>query len=351
MNKESKKITKKNSIKLNKSYKSKKKMDSLTYFTNIEYPYYNQTITKDELFKNVKKLKKFNPINLKRNPIRKIKIKKFNNEYVVFLEDYNKYKNLYNITDYFSQECRVRCVYNSKDKKSILEQFTENKQEILNKLVEGKKLNHHNLTEYLYSNYKQCTNFNTTIVISILKLFKPKKYLDMSAGWGDRLIGAISYGCQYTGVDPSECMENKYKKIIKTLVPAKYRKDYKVIKSGFETVELPENEYDLMFSSPPFFTLELYEKTENQSSEKFDSLQKWEEGFLYPSIEKTYKCLKNGGHMALYIDDYTNTNYIDKMKKYIEKEIPNFEYKGDIHWWNITKKNKIRKIFVWQKIN
>ena len=55
--------------------------------------------------------------------------------------------------------------------------------------------------------------------------------------------------------------------------------------------------------------------------------------------------------MALYIDDYTNTNYIDKMKKYIEKEISNFEYKGDIHWWNITKKNKIRKIFVWQKKN
>ena len=53
--------------------------------------------------------------------------------------------------------------------------------------------------------------------------------------------------------------------------------------------------------------------------------------------------------MALYIDDYTNTNYIDKMKKYIKNEIPNFEYKGDIHWWNITKKNKIRKIFVWQK--
>lgn len=343
MNKKTKKTNK-------KTKKRKSKTQKNVNLYEIEYPYYKQIITKNQVIQNFNKLKKYKYINLKKNPV-KYNIKKINNQYVVFLEDYYKFKDLHNITDYFSQPCRVKCVYNDKEKKSILELFTENKTTILNQLESENKLSHFELNEYLYKKYKQCTNFNTTIVISVLKFFKPKKYLDLSAGWGDRLIGAMAYGCHYTGVDPSECMESKYKKMISTLAPKGERQNYKVIKSGFENVELPENEYDLMFSSPPFFTLELYEETDTQSVEKFATLQQWETGFLYPSIQKTYRCLKIGGHMALYISDYTNTNYTDKMKKYIKENIQGFTYKGDIHWWNKSKKNVIRTIFVWQKTN
>ena len=122
------------------------------------------------------------------------------------------------------------------------------------------------------------------------------------------------------------------------------------IKSGFEVAELPENEFDLMFSSPPFFTLEIYENTDTQSVEKFNTLDKWLNGFLYPSIHKVYKSLKIGGHMALYISDYTDTYYTDKMKKYIQDEIPQFKYVGDLHWINEEKRNVVRTVFVWQKI-
>lgn len=321
----------------------------------IEYPYYKQTVTKQDIIKHFKQLRKYKPKVLKYNPVRK-PINKINDQYIVFVENYNKNKDMCNITDYFSQPCRVKCIYNTKhtkeeDKKSILDIFTEKKQGILKDLKRQNKLTHYHLTEHLYSNYKMCTNFNTTIVISILKYFKPKKYLDLSAGWGDRLVGAIAYGCHYTGVDPSECMNPMYRKIIKAFTTPTNRNNYKIIKSGFEVAELPENEFDLMFSSPPFFTLEIYENTKAQSVEKFNTLEKWLNGFLYPSINKVHKSLKVGGHMALYISDYTDTHYTEKMKKYIKDEVPGFKYVGDLHWINNEKKHIIRTVFVWRKAN
>lgn len=342
---------KKTTTKSKKSRKSKKinrKSKHLNLY-KIEYPYYKHTVSKQDIIQHFKQLRKYKPKILKRNPIRK-PINKINNEYVVFVEDYNKNKDMCNITDYFTQTCRVKCVYNAKEKKSILELFKENRDIILSQLEKENKMTHYDLSEYLYSHYKMCTNFNTTLVVSILRYFKPDKYLDLSAGWGDRLIGAIAYGCKYTGVDPSECMNPNYHKIIKALVPEKKRGNYQIIKSGFETAELPENEYDLMFSSPPFFTLEIYENTKNQSVEKFNTLKKWEEGFLYPSIQKVYKSLKVGGHMALYISDYTETHYTENMKKYIKQNVPNFKYVGDLNWWNVDKKYVVRTVFVWKKI-
>ena len=149
-------------------------------------------------------------------------------------------------------------------------------------------INYNDVSEYLYQNIPQCTNFNVTVMISLLNLLKPKRVLDPSAGWGDRLIGAIAYNkCEYTGVDPSICMEPIYKEIINTLVPRNDSSRYNVIKDGFENIIVPQSYYDLVFTSPPFFDFELYEKSETQSVEKFNTLDKWLNGFLFPLIKKS----------------------------------------------------------------
>ena len=100
------------------------------------------------------------------------------------------------------------------------------------------------------------------------KLFKPTNMLDFSAGWGDRLIGAIAYGTKYTGVDPSNCLKKKYLKIINTL--ADNTKNYRIINQPFEETDLEDNIYDFIFTSPPFFTYEVYE-TDNQKQ----SIKNW----------------------------------------------------------------------------
>lgn len=330
-------------------------------FDKLEYPYYKFDNSLTKIKSNLNLLSIYKPIfytNIK--DIRKRNLIKFHNKYLILIDNYNKNKDLYEITDWFSQDCRVKCIYNipnskTKNTKSILDHFTENKEFIYNNI---EKITHHNIREYLWLNYKQCTNFNTTIILSLLKLFKPTRYLDPSSGWGDRLIGAIAYhksigwnkDFTYTGVDPSECMNPKYIEIVNNLVPKTKRDKFNVIQLGYENTNLESNTYDLIFTSPPFFDLEIYSNSNNQSTTKFTTLNKWLNGFLYPSLEKSYKYCSSGGHFCLYISDYKGVSYVNKMKKYITDNIKGFKYVGNIYWMNDIKTKKIRTIYCWKKI-
>lgn len=348
----------KKSISKNETKKTKKLINKVLTdkeFYNLEYPYKTLYIKETDVLRNFNKLKKFKP-----KYYNKLNVNvKFKNRKIIFLEDYDKYKDLYSITDYFSQKCRVRCIFNIVENENVLDLFNKNKDKILKNIKQSKKpLNYYNINEEIFRNFKQCTNFNTTIVMSLLGIFKPKKWLDFSAGWGDRLIGAIAYGCEYTGVDPSECMNPIYKNIIQKLVPTKNLHKYKIIKNGFENVKIQPNNYDLVFTSPPFFDLEIYEDNNKQSVKKFKTVDSWKKNFLFPSIDKSYTSLKKGGYLALYITDFKSSTYIKDMLEYVKNNIKDMNYLGNIYWINkdvLKNKNKkllnrkLRIVYVWQK--
>jgi hypothetical protein len=319
-----------------------------------DFFYYNNYVKYDVILQELEKLKKYKYILVNTNPVKK-KLKLFNGRFVMFLEEYKKNRMLHSITDYFSQCCRVRCINNLHSKESPYDYFVKNRYKILKEISHGKKkienIGYEDVSEYLYKNTKQCTNFNTTVIISILKMFKPTRYLDPCSGWGDRLIGAIAYGCEYTGIDPSNCMNPIYNDIIKKLVPNKQRERYKVIKSGFETAVIESNFYDLVFTSPPFFDFEIYENNKKQSNQKFNTLKQWLHGFLFPLAKKSQNALKTNGYFGLYISDYTGISYKSKLFKYIKNNCTKLKYKGDIHYWTPENKNVVRSIHFWRKEN
>lgn len=350
------KLTKKN-VQVNKSLTPNE-------LKQLDYPYLDYYTSLHDIKTNIKLLStKFKPVILKHAPNPSLKVLPFTNldgkkENIIFKENYYQYKKYYNITDYFSNRCRAICVFKNPKKKEQLSpyQFYQNNKTSIHNLLKKRygKVSYHNLREYIYRHNKECSNFNTTVVVSLLKLFKPKHWLDFSAGWGDRLIGAIAYGkCKYTGVDPSECMNPNYHNMIKTLVPKNKRHNYKIIQSGFETLtskEIPNLAYDLIFTSPPFFDLEVYEKKDKQSIHQFNSLQKWLDGFLYPTLRTCYRALEVNGTLALYISDFYDVKYTDTMKGWIKENLPNFNYSGNIYWWNESNPKVVRTIFTWRKI-
>lgn len=57
------------------------------------------------------------------------------------------------------------------------------------------------------SRVKECTQFKPSLALSVIKLFKGTRVLDFSAGWGDRLLGAMaSDATHYLGMHPSLCL-------------------------------------------------------------------------------------------------------------------------------------------------
>ena len=338
----------------NKSIKNNKQLVlTKEEFDEMEYPYRYLEISKLEMKHDFSKLRKYRGKVLRYNPTKK-KLTPFKNgRFLVFVENYGKNERLYRITDYFSHECRVRCTVAIAEKNHILDLFQSSKNKIVKELKErGEKLTFHNINEYLFRHHKECTYFNTTMVMNILNLFKPKRWLDCSAGWGDRLVGAIAYGCEYVGVDPSKCMRPKYKEIIKTLASPSKQDKYKVICDGFENVKIKKNYFDLVFTSPPFFDFEVYENNNNQSVQQFNTVDKWKKYFLFPLIDKSYLALRVGGYLALYITDFKGSPYIKDMKDYVKNTYKNlFRYEGDLHFWYKDSPKKIRIIYVWKKIN
>jgi len=189
----------------------------------------------------------------------------------------------------------------------------------------------------LEKNVKLCTLYPFEVGMQVLKLFKPKRWLDPTAGWGDRLRCAIAYGCEYVGVDSNKEMKSAYQAIISdnTTNPEKYQ-----IKIGkFQDVRIT-GKFDLVFTSPPFFTKEVYEHMTN-----WTNVSHFMEEFLQPLLVKSNKHLEAGGHLVLYIEDKGSSDFIDLMKLFVQLELPELTYEGAFYYQGTSP----RPYYVWVK--
>src|SRR5690606_7588780 len=88
--------------------------------------------------------------------------------------------------------------------------------------------------EQLFKEIRFCNNFRITLALSLIDFFGIDSWLDISAGWGDRLIASIVRGVRYVGVDPYVELHEGYKEIISTLAPKNMQHRYTMICDGFE---------------------------------------------------------------------------------------------------------------------
>ena len=302
---------------------------------SVEYPYLKYFMKKSEMKERFEKMKtlNFNQLN--------------GNKKVIHI-DYNVDKEYNRITDYFTNECRMTCVF--KGKTSAFEYYQKNKGTILENSLIKNKFNYDKFEEYMFNNSGMCNNFQVSIIMNIFNRFKPKRILDSSAGWGDRLVASIAYSqknnstVSYTGADPNKCLKPLYKKIIKDLATKEEQKEklFRVINKPFEKVTKKDltGDYDLAFTSPPFWETEVYENNKNQSVFGFKTEKEWVEGFLNKLAQINIDNLVKGGHLVIYVPDYKE--FMDYMKN--NREV---EYKGKIQF---TTGGKMRDIFVWKKL-
>jgi hypothetical protein len=300
------------------------------------------------------------------------KLIKLDDDYLIIVTDSTS-KNfaLNSLTDFFSEECRIRCKI-ERFKYSPYEDFIKNYEEVLYKTenIYG-KINDQNINKYMETygiESKMCSNYKLTYLLGIIDYFKPKRWLDLSAGWGDRLIAAILKDVEYyVGVDPNPCLQPCYKSIIETLVPKDKQKNFreqsspnqrfKVYEDKAESIDLSLLEpgsFDFIFTSPPFFTFEIYSTTEGQSVISYNTVDLWLNNFLFKSIDNSWDKLEVNGHYALYIEDKPQYRYIDKLLQFM-KEKPDCKFKGILYqafYDSSYPKNPyiLRNVYVWEKI-
>jgi 16S rRNA G966 N2-methylase RsmD len=114
------------------------------------------------------------------------------------------------------------------------------------------------------------------LAVAIIRRFKATRMLDISAGWGDRLSAAIATNlAKYQAFDPNTSLKEGHDRIINAFVPVEQRRCFNITYTGFEHAQLKADEFDLVFTSPPFFDFEIYTALPGQSVDTYKSLDAW----------------------------------------------------------------------------
>jgi len=169
-----------------------------------------------------------------------------------------------------------------------------------------KNINDKNVLQFLkFVNGTQvCSNFRPQAAKAIYDYFHTTNTLDMSTGYGGRLLGFLASKAKgtYTGVDPSE---KTYQGNLRLAKAFKSSDRVKLICKPFEDVDISElGEPDLVFGSPPYFLKEIYdENAQTQSRNRYTTYKSWRRNFLFVMLEKTYQILPKNGILALNIAD------------------------------------------------
>lgn len=298
----------------------------------VKYPYKQMTRTSAiEIFE---KLKQFNhsttniPFSINRLMGQDIELLYEGKPTLIIMpkDDYFVFGSL---TDFFQESIRIKCRRNDQTLSSY-EYWKRYAHRVVEACYDMGVIDNDTLRKELFTQHYEVGTFRLTIAKYIINKFGSKNILDPCAGWGDRLIASLACDVDsYTGFDPNSKLFKGYDKICKLFNKSS---DVKVICKPFETAEsdLVENKYDLVFTCPPYFDLEIYDEfNAKQSTNKFPQLNSWINGFLFPMLKMAWKYLKVGGHMVVVIND-CRSHYVKKMIKYINEKLTGVYYMGCI---------------------
>lgn len=172
-----------------------------------------------------------------------------------------------------------------------------------------------------------------------------KKFLDISSGWGDRLLAAMSLDMEYVGCDPNTDLRPGHTQMIQMFGnPLKHR----VIYEPFETAKLPRGPYDVVLSSPPYFNLEQYSVHEGQSILNYPDQNQWMVWFLFASLMKCWENLKDNGYLILHLGDARTIVTCEATNIFIENYLAGASWQGVLGV--MSEAGFARPVWVWKKL-
>lgn len=283
------------------------------YYHEKGFPFYE--INDDKLYKDLR--------NVKNSTIDKIEV-----------EDDELQQNmagLYFINTFHPEMWDVPC----RKAKTPMEVFND-RQTLYNAILKRIKLNSTSpLTPFqirkslkVFSGAQSVSNFRPTIAKYIYEKYGKEnaKILDPCAGYGGRLMGAFLANnvAKYTSVDPNKVTVKNNEKLLEYLYKIEngmfenhIEKDINFYDVPFEDW-VPDDTYDVIFTSPPYFNIERYSDEDTQSWVRYQTIESWLDNFIGKLIEISASCLADDGYFIINIDggDKIKDGFLERAEKY-----------------------------------
>jgi len=184
--------------------------------------------------------------------------------------------------------------------------------------------------------YGSVNVFKSSIAIDIYCRFKPKSILDMTMGWGGRLVGACVMNIpKYTGIDLNLSLRKPYKEMLDILKEYSTTEINLIFKDALK-IDYNKLNYDLVLTSPPYYNIELYTGTDKRSEEE------WNKNFYEPLFKKSWNGLKVGGHYCLNVPMKVYENVLIPLLGKAKLFIPMSNSKRNVNDYK-------EYIYVWKK--
>ncbi|MCP4528664.1 MAG: class I SAM-dependent methyltransferase [Aestuariibacter sp.] len=255
--------------------------------------------------------------------------------------------NVGNFTgDYFYQDIRWTCRGSFAD--SPAESWKDRKalRSIFHRLIddEADMVSRDTLRKFMGVRQYIPTPDRPFVAKALLDYFKPDSVLDLSVGWGSRLLGfeAAEHPTEYHGIDPDQRIVEASRKLDKFC--RQTRKNVNIYKEAAEdfAYEIIDPVDMIMFAPPPYNN-ERYSKDDTQAYIRYPTVDEFLDNFLKTTLVKAWESLKVGGTLVVELgdlkapkfDDFggrTGGRYrlVEPLMSIIKRELDGAEYMGTI---------------------
>jgi len=135
------------------------------------------------------------------------------------------------------------------------------------------------------------------VYMEIYDKFKPTSILDFCAGWGGAAVAASALNIpKYTGIEINHSLKKSYEELCSFLSTKSSSKIDMCFQNALD-VDYSQLEYDLVFTSPPYYFIQKYE-----NNAIYKSKDEMDELFYKPIFTKTFRNLKKGGYYILNVN-------------------------------------------------
>jgi len=138
--------------------------------------------------------------------------------------------------------------------------------------------------------------FKPVTALEVFEKYNPFSVLDFTMGWGGRLVGAcVANIPNYIGIDSNLSLKIPYQQMVEVIEEIGTETKIHLIFRDALKVDYSKLDYDMVFTSPPYYNTEIYEHM------KPKDYYQWNEKFYIPLFSKTYKYLKKHGYYILNV--------------------------------------------------
>ena len=166
----------------------------------------------------------------------------------------------------------------------------------------------------LSSYYFRASILNPYVIYSLNEnLLKGAKIFTPTLGWSSYAYGFLesSFAKEYVGTDVIPDVCKKTDQLIADLYPSVkkdiYCKPSEDLAKSKRFMNKYENHFDVVFFSPPYYKLELYEG-KNQSTNKYKTYQDWLDKYWDATIQLCKQVLSKNGKLCYILSGYGSTN-------------------------------------------